>query len=138
MNPKILLASTLWLLFPPQYPGHNAPLRNTFVVATETVIDTASSIDLTANHATSDEQMQHLKTIAANLASMANDDQEKQVVDTVHDMTFAITACSLQARQGAPTAQCQSQFDSARRRVMQAIGKHKDGSAWVDGPPPVQ
>jgi hypothetical protein len=132
----ILLASALLLVQEARtLPTTHAPLRNTFVVAAETVIDDANKIDLKATDPTSDALIQQLREAKDRLAGMAQDDREKDIANTANDMVFAATACHLQATNGADTTTCQTQFARARSRVMEAINKHKAGGTWVDGPP---
>ena len=133
----VLLVSTLLFAQPLQstLPTQTGPLRNTFVVAAETVIDDAGKIDLKASDTVSDSLIQQLRTAQSTLVSMAQDDREKDVASISSDMVFAATACHLQATNGADTTNCQAQFARARTRVMEAIHKHKSGDTWQDGPP---
>jgi hypothetical protein len=110
-------------------------LRESFVVAAESVIDTASAIDLGANTDASDAQRKQLQNDKANLANIAESTLEKEAVGDINDMVFAITACTIQARNNADTTQCRGLFDRARHRAMEALGKHKANGVWVDGPP---
>ncbi len=110
-------------------------LRTSFVTAAESVIDTASSIDLNENTTASDAQRTQLKVNSDNLAKMAESPLEKEAADATDDMIFAITACTVQGRNGSDTTKCRAQFATARARAMEAIGKHKANGAWVDGPP---
>lgn len=136
MPVELLLTSALLLAqMGRTLPTQTGPMRNTFVVAAETVVDNASHVDLRANTATSDAQMQQLKASRDTLAGMAEDDREKDAAALINDMVFAISACHLQATNGADTTTCKAQFLRARARVMEAIRKHKNGDAWVDGPP---
>ena len=111
------------------------PMRNTFVVAAETVIDNASRVDLKADLAVSDGQMKQVDTAKATLKAMVEDDREKEAALTVVDMVSQLSACRLQATNGANTEACRAQFDRARLRAMEAIQKHKNGNTWVDGAP---
>ena len=119
----------------PQMPSHNAPLRNTFLVAAETVIDNASRVDLKADLTVSNAQMKQVDSAKATLNNMIEDDGEKEAAAAVNDMVFQISACRLQATNGASTDACKSQFERARLRAMEAIRKHKNGDTWVDGAP---
>lgn len=136
MNLGVMFAAGL-LMFMPQtnLPTQTMSLRNTFVVATETVIDNANAVDVNADDVRFDAQMQELKTSKENLARMASDDRERDVVATTNDLLFIISACHLQYKNGAKTGECAGQIGRARDHVMSAINKHKSGGAWVDGPP---
>ncbi len=115
--------------------GTHTPMRNTFVVAAETVIDNASRVDLKADLAVSDAQMKQVDTARATLKAMVEDDREKEVAVTITDMVSQLSACRLQATNGVSTDACKAQFERARLRAMEAIGKHKSGDTWTDGPP---
>ena len=116
-------------------PTHTEPLRNTFTVAAETVIDSASAIDLHADEAPFSAQLQQVKSSRENLTRMVEDDRERDIATATGDMIFAIQACHIQARDGASTTRCEAQIAQARSRAMEALSKHKNGAAWVDGPP---
>lgn len=136
MNPTLLLAASLLLAVPqfnPAYP--HGPMRNTFATSAETVVDTADAIDIHANDAAFDAQMQQLHNTYDTLKAMAEDEREKDVASSLNDLVFAISACHLQARNGAPIEKCTKQIANARFRSLDALGKHKDGATWVDGPP---
>jgi hypothetical protein len=138
MNTKILLTSTLWLLFQPTqstFPTISGPLRNTFAVAAETVIDNASAVDVKADEIRFNAQFQQLKISKDNLTGMATDEREKDIAARANDMLFQISACHIQAKDGANTAQCESQIAKAQSSIMEAISKHKSGRTWTDGPP---
>jgi hypothetical protein len=138
MTPTILLASTLSLLFqaaPPSLPTVTGPIRNTFAVATETVIDNASTIDLKASDVVFDAQLQRLKASKDNLVGMAYDSREKDIADDANNLIFLVSSCHIQAKDGASTTQCQSQLDRAKASMMQAISKHKSTGSWTEGPP---
>ena len=79
--------------------------------------------------------MQTLKAASANLTQMAQSDDEREVVSDFNDLTFAISTCHITAKGGAATTQCEAQIDQARTRTMQDLKQHKNGAAWVDGPP---
>ena len=76
----ITLALTAILaLFPAgsQIPqGAHTPMRNTFVVAAETVIDNASRVDLKADLTVSDAQMKQVDIAKSTLKAMVEDDRE--------------------------------------------------------------
>jgi hypothetical protein len=138
MNTGILLSSALLLLFqaaPSTLPTETGPLRNTFAVAVETVIDNASAVDLQAEDPRFNGQLQQLKSAKDNLARIAFSDKEKEIADSANNMVFLVSACRIQAKNGTNTTQCASQFASAQTRMMVAIDKHKSGASWVDGPP---
>lgn len=132
-----LLAASLGLPSPlPQSaPRDSTPPRNSFIVAAESTIDDASALDLKAADAQFDPQMRALKAAQANLATMAEDDNERDIASDVNDLIFAVSACHIAAKGGAPTAQCESQISDARTHAMQALGKHKTGGVWQDRPP---
>ncbi len=135
MNITVLFASTL--LFLPQYPmpTHKLSLRNTFVVAAETVIDDADHIDIKAPDAQFDPLMQQLKTSQATLDQMVAENGEREVVDETKNLIYAISACHIQAKTAPDTSKCETTISHARTSAMEALGKHKSGGAWVDGPP---
>ena len=116
-------------------PTQTGPLRNTFVVAAETVIDNASAVDLKAEQPVFDAQMQQLKAAKDNLSRMADDDREREAASAADDLIFSIAACHIQAKDGASTDRCQAQITQATNRAMEALHKHKSNGAWVDGPP---
>ncbi len=134
MTLSLLLASSLFFLQSPTQP-HKVPLRNTFVVAAESVIDDADSLDIKAPDAQFDAQMQQLKTAQANLDHMVAEDGERDVVDAIKNLVFAISACHIQTKSGVSTASCESIMSRARTGAMQAIDKHKSAGTWLDGPP---
>jgi hypothetical protein len=135
MTNKILLASTLFLLAQSQFPTVSGPIRNTFAVAAETVIDNASAVDVKADEPHFSAQFAQLKTSKDNLAGMATDEREKDIAARASDMVFLVSACHIQAKDGASTDQCQSQLSRARTHIMEAISRHKTAGAWTDGPP---
>ena len=134
MNPGILLLSSLALLFQ-SLPVPSGPLRNTFVVATETVVDNAGTIDLRANETAYNGQLHQLKVSRDTLEALAEDTREKDIADSANNLIFLVTACRIQAKTGTPTEHCNTQLSNARTRIMSAINRHKTGNAWVDGPP---
>lgn len=132
----LTLVLTSLLAFAPQRsPSANTPLRNTFVTAAETVIDNASRVDLKADLTVSDAQMKQVDSAKETLNKMVEDDREKDAAAVVNDMVFQLSACRLQATNGADTISCKAQFERARSRAMEAIRKHKSGDTWVDGAP---
>lgn len=138
MTIELLLASSLLFLpQPAQSPTqpHKIPLRNTFVVATESVIDDADSIDIKAGDVQFDAQMQQLKSAKSNLEHMVAEDGERDVIDAANNLIFAIAACHIQVKSGASTSQCEAIVSRARTGAMEAIDKHKSGGTWMDGPP---
>ncbi|MGH9919743.1 MAG: hypothetical protein ACRD6W_12875 [Nitrososphaerales archaeon] len=139
MNLGILLASALWIVSPaPQGPpsaNPTYPLRNTFVIATETVIDYANAADFKADDAHFQGQMHTLKEAQANLDAMASDDREQAVAAATKSLIFAVASCHIEAIDGVSTAKCPTQIQQARDTAMDAIGKHRSNGVWVDGPP---
>jgi hypothetical protein len=133
MNPTFLLA--LSFLFPQSLPTQTGPIRNTFAVAVETVIDNATAVDIKAEDPTFNVQFQQLKSSRDNLNNMAYDDREKDIANAASNMVFLITACHIQAKDGADISKCLSQFLNARNRLMESIDKHKTSGGWIDGPP---
>lgn len=133
MTIKLLFASSLFLL--QTLPTTTGPVRNTFAVAAETVLDNASAVDIAADEAHYNAQFQQLKISKDNLAGMANDDREKDIASEANNLVFLVSACHLQAKDGASTDKCHAQLDRARNRMMEAIAKHKSPGGWVDGPP---
>ena len=128
-------AILILLLAPQTLPTSTAPLRNTFVVAAETVIDDASAVDLKAELVVSDAQMRQVDAAKTTLNRMVEDDREKTAAAAVNDMVFQLSACRLQATNGANTDACSAQFERTRKRAMEAIDKHKSGGTWADGAP---
>jgi hypothetical protein len=110
-------------------------MRETFIAAAETVIDDASAVDIKLDDAHFAGQFQQLKEVQANLSSMADDDREHTIADTMKDLVFQISSCHIQSKDGAPTDKCIAQITNARTEAMTALNKHKDGNTWVDGPP---
>ena len=137
MTTKLLLASTLSLMILPfqSLPTVSGPIRNTFAVAAETVIDNAAAIDVAADETHFNALFQQLTVSKNNLAGMASDDREKDIASEANNLVFLVSACHIQAKDGASTDKCKSQLDHARNRIMEAISKHKSSGAWADGPP---
>jgi hypothetical protein len=135
MSTKLLLASALLLLPLQQLPTVSGPIRNTFVVAAETVIDNASAVDVAADDIRFNAQLQQLTVSKNNLVSMASDDREKDIASEANNLVFLVSACHIQAKDGASTDKCKAQLEHAGKRIMEAISKHKSSGAWADGPP---
>ena len=119
---------------PRTLPPGMGPLRNTFVVAAETVIDNASAVDLKGDDAHFAAQMNDLKTSKENLLRMAEDDREHDAAEAANDLIFAVASCHIRAKNG-DAGNCVTLVDNARHRAMEALGKHKANGAWVNGPP---
>jgi len=136
MNLTQLLASTL-LFLAPQYPmpTHNPTLRNTFVIAAETVIDDADATAIKAPDAQFDPQMQQLKAAQANLKQMVAEQGEQEVVDETSNLIYAVAACHIQAKTAPDTSKCELTIAHARTSAMEALHKHKASGSWVDGDP---
>lgn len=135
MKVLMLLVPALWAgVVVAQLPGPtaNEPLRNTFVVATESVLDSASTLDLKAPAAQFDPQMQNFKTLKNNLDQLASDEHEQEVAAAVDDFAFQLAACRVQAIDGADITTCNQRLQKAREQVMQDIGKRKNGDRWED------
>ena len=137
MRITLLLVTTLLLASLPtlaQEPSRE-PLRNTFVTASETVIDTATAIDFHAAPASFDPQMLNLRAIKTNLDAMIDSEEEKLVARSLNDLIFLVSACHLQSVNATDTSKCEAQFSRARIRAMESIRRHKDGPNWLPGPP---
>lgn len=133
-----LLLSSFWLFSPlPQstLPTDSTPPRTSFIVAAESTIDEATSLDMKAADPQFRPQMQALTSAENNLTRMAEEDSERDIAAAVKDLVFTVSACHIQAKGGASTAQCESQVNSALNTAMKALNKHKSGGAWQDGPP---
>ena len=109
--------------------------RSTFVVATESTIDTVSAVDIDATASNYDAALKAAQTARTNLQQMATEEGEQDVVSSVDDLYFAISACHIQAVDNADTTACKAQVSRARNRAMTTLGKHKENGAWVDGAP---
>lgn len=129
MHRTLLLTSALLLT---QYPslGGTTPIRTTFVVATETVLDNASAVDIRAGDDAYESQLRTLRQSKDRLTGMAEGQQEHDVADDLNNLVFLINACRIQAKSGADTAKCTAQFTTAEIRIMDAIGAHKTNGAW--------
>lgn len=133
-----LLLPAAFLLFAPQpqtLPTETGPLRNTFVVATETVVDDAAAIDITADDASYDPLFAQLQAVRTNLDTLAEGDREHDIAASAKNLVFLISACHLQAKNGVAPDKCLTQLATARTRIMQQLNHHKSDGAWVEGPP---
>jgi len=131
----LLLAAVLTLAPQSNVPFHRGPLRNSFASAAEDVINTADHVQIHADDTEFGAQLQQLHTAYDRLKSMAEDQRETEVAQSLNDLVFAVSACHITARGGDSTQQCEAQVDHARTRSMAAIDKHKTPSGWQDGPP---
>ena len=111
------------------------PLSNTFISAAEMVLDDAGKVEIKAPDDRFESEMRDLKSAKDNLDHMAYEDREHRIVSAASELVFAISACHIQAKDGADTAKCESQIENARNRAMYVLGKHKSGTSWIDGPP---
>ena len=109
--------------------------RNTFATAVESVVDTLSAVDITASPTDYGEAMKSAQAARTNLNAMATEEGEHDVVSSVNDLYFAISACHIQATDHSDTTTCRAQIDHARTRVMTVLGRHKANGSWIDGPP---
>ncbi len=137
MTLQTLFASALILAFqaaPPQLPTDTGPLRNTFVVGAQTVIDNASAIDLKAEDNIFAAQLQQLTSSKNILVTLADNPRERDIADDATNMVFLINACHIQAKTG-DASKCEAQLTRARSRIMDAINRHKTPTGWADGPP---
>jgi hypothetical protein len=128
----LLLAATL---LQQAGPPSRTPLRNTFVVATESVLDQAASLDLNADAAIFDPGMATLKTAEQNLQALIADDQEQAVADQLKSMMFTLSSCRIQAIDGADISKCLLQLGNRRTTILRSIHKHKESGVWTDGDP---
>lgn len=140
MKIALLLGSTVCLIASAAQSGLPAsvpppPLSNTFISAAETVLDDAGKVDVKAPDDRFEADMRDLRTAKDNLDHMAYEDREHSIVSAASELIFALSACHIQAKDGADTRKCETQIDSARNRAMDVLGRHKSGAAWVDGPP---
>lgn len=136
------LAATLAILFltagaSAQRSGPPVKLawRNTFLVATESVLDQATSLDLNTEAAAFDPGFATLKTAQRNLEDMASDEQEQNVVSELKNMVFRLSSCRIQAIDGTDISGCLLKLAADRKDVMLAIHRHKENGAWTDGDP---
>lgn len=128
-----LLAAPLQQGPPPLSPV--PPPRETFISAAEVVLDNAAAVDVKADNDHFNGAMQQLRQSNDNLNSMAADEGEKSIAETMKDIIFQISSCHIQAIDGTPTDKCEAQIKSAERQAMTTLKRHKEGSSWVDGPP---
>lgn len=126
---KTLLLTALWFTQLPTLGG-TTQIRNTFLVATETVIDNATAVDLRASDDRYEAQLKQLRQSKDTLTQMAEGQRENDVADDVNNLVFLISACRIQAKTGADTAKCTAQLATAETRIMDAIGAHKSNGAW--------
>jgi hypothetical protein len=140
VNPGFLLAPALWLFAQPLQSGppiHYGPMRNTFIVAAETVVDNAGSVNVDADDATFTAQMQSLKVSKDNLIQLAAEEREQDIATDSKEMIFMLASCHIQSIDGAKTDTCKNQVARTMNHIMVMIGKHKAGGSWVDGAPSV-
>lgn len=138
MTAALVLATTVLLspsLTSQSGPPSHISLSNTFITAAETVIEYADKVEIAGPDDRFNAEMRDLKTAKDNLDRMSYEDREHEVVGADNDLIFAISACRVQAKDGSDTHKCEAQVKSARARVMELLGKHKDGGAWVNGAP---
>lgn len=140
MNAGALLAAAVFVLATPALQGPPPlspppPPRETFVSAAEVVLDNAAAIDVKADNDHFNGAMQQLRQSNDNLNSMAADDGEKSIAETMKDIIFQISSCHIQAIDGTPTDKCEAQIKTAERQAMTTLKRHKEGSSWVEGPP---
>jgi len=138
MNATILLTASLFLFHGPAQIGApipHAPLRNTFLVSAETVIDNARAINVEAPADQFDPEMLQLKKSQATLKDMAAEDGEQEIVAESSNMIFSISACHIQARAGAKTDTCKAQVARSINNVMRLLNHHKSNDTWLEGPP---
>jgi hypothetical protein len=138
MNLSVLFASALFLFFLP--PQTNSPVShdtysNTFLIASETVLDNALAVDIAADDDHFDPEMKQLKTSRDNLKSMASNAQEDEIVTDSDNLIFLISSCHIQARDPSRVAPCQSQIGTSIHRLMTKLNHHKSNGAWVSGSP---
>jgi hypothetical protein len=134
-----LLSATLLLLPAAQTNtpgGQKGPLRNTFLVSAETVIDYAAAVDPAAPDEQFGPQMTTLKQSQARLKTMANDDRENEIVSESNNMIFTISACHIQARADATkTGTCKGQIANSMTQMMVLLNAHKSAGTWQAGAP---
>ncbi|HZQ43869.1 MAG TPA: hypothetical protein VFA99_11490 [Acidobacteriaceae bacterium] len=140
MNAGALVAAAVLVLAAPAQQGPPPlspppPPRETFVSAAEVVLDNAAAIDVKADNDHFNGAMQQLRQSNDNLNSMAADEGEKNIAETMKDIIFQISSCHIQAIDGTPTDKCEAQIKTAERQAMTTLKRHKEGSSWVEGPP---
>jgi hypothetical protein len=138
MNPSVLFASALMLFFPA--PQSNSPIShdtysNTFVTASETVLDNALAADIAADDEHFEPEMKQLKTSRDNLKNMASNTQEDEIVTDSDNLIFLISSCHIQARDPGRVAPCQAQISTSLNRLMTKLNRHKSNGVWLEGPP---
>jgi hypothetical protein len=132
--PALLLAVAV--LAPQTLPANAIPPSNTFITATESVIDQAASVDIHAPDDVFQAQMQPLKMAQENLTNMVSSSaSEHDVLTAVSDLVFALSTCHIQSKDGAPAPNCDSRISAARTSAMQSINRHKQNGHWLEGPP---
>lgn len=140
MNSGALLAAALFALAAPVQQGPPPlspvpPPRETFRSAAEVVLDNAAAVDVKADNDHFAGAMQQLRQSNENLNSMAADEGEKSIAETMKDIIFQISSCHIQAIDGSSTDKCEAQIRTAERQAMTILKRHKEGSSWVEGPP---
>jgi hypothetical protein len=136
MNLFALLTSAL-LLFSPQAnsPVSHDPLSNTFVTASQSVLDNALATDIAADDDTFAAEMTLVKSSRDNLSSMASNDNEKEVTTNIDNLIFLISSCHIQSHDPARVSPCQARIRTSLNRLMTQINRHKSNGSWVAGPP---
>lgn len=134
------MAAALFVLVAPAQQGPPPlspvpPPRETFISAAEVVLDNADAVDVKADNAHFNGAMQQLRQSNDNLTSMAADDGEKSIAETMKDIIFQISSCHIQAIDNVSTDKCETQIKSAERQAMTTLKRHKEGSSWMQGPP---
>jgi hypothetical protein len=116
-------------------PPDREPLSNAFIRASETVLDDIQVVDLTANPTALKAQMDTVKTAQHNLATMAETERESIALSVINDAIFALRSCSVIAADGQDTTACRQRITRSQAEAMEAIDKHRENGAWVDGLP---
>jgi len=138
MDISILLPAVFFLFSAPAQigaPVPHSPLRNTFLVSAETVIDYANAVNVEAAPNQFDPEMLQLKQSQATLKNMAAEEGEQEIIAESDNIIFAISACHIQARAGSKTDTCKAQVAASIANVMRLLNHHKSGDSWVNGPP---
>jgi hypothetical protein len=138
MNLSPLFASVLFLFSPA--PQSNSPVShdtysNTFVTASETVLDNALATDISFDDDHFDSEMKQLKASRDNLKNMASNTQEDEIVTDSDNLIFLISSCHIQAHDPARLSPCQSQISTSLHRIMVKLNRHKSSGSWMSGPP---
>jgi hypothetical protein len=141
MNPAALTTAALFILAAPQQYGPPSaspvpPPRQTFIAAAQVALDNAAAVDVKSDRDRFNGSMQQLKQSSDNLSTMAADEGEQNIATTMKDIIFQISSCHIQAIDGTSTDKCEAQIKSAEKQAMTVLNRHKDGSSWVEGPPP--